>query len=59
MPCETDCSSPKGLPTVMTQSPTWTSEESPSSMGVTVAPLRSALRTARSEDASEPTSSAS
>ena len=59
MPCETDCSRPKGLPTDMTQSPTCSAEESPISIGVTLAPWRSTLITAMSEEASVPTRVAS
>ena len=59
MPAETDESRPKGLPTVMTQSPTRSAELSPTSMGVTCAPPRSALSTAMSLEGSVPTTTAS
>ena len=59
MPSETDWSRPKGLPMVMTQEPTLSWEESPTSMGVTESPLRSALMTARSDEESDPTTLAS
>ena len=58
MPVATDCSSPKGLPMVMTHSPMMSSSESPTSMGAR--PLASfALMTAKSELGSVPTISAS
>ncbi len=44
---------------VMTQSPTTKSSESPTSIGVTLAPLSSALTTAMSLELSEPTTDAS
>ena len=58
MPVATDCSRPKGLPSVMTHSPMVRLSESPSS--ITVRPLASlAFSTATSEEGSVPTRSAS
>ena len=57
MPSDTEFSRPKGLPSDMTQSPTWRSEDDPISIGVR--PVASALMTAMSEDGSLPTSLAS
>ena len=59
MPCETEFSRPKGLPTLITQSPTCRSAELPTSMGVTSASPKSAWITATSLEASVPTSVAS
>ena len=59
MPVETDCSRPKGLPMLITQSPTCRLLESPTSMGVSVLEPGSILMTARSLDSSVPTTVAS
>jgi hypothetical protein len=53
MPAVTELSSPKGLPTATTHSPTSSCSESPHSTGVS--PEASTLITARSVSASEPT----
>ena len=55
MPEETDWSRPKGLPIVITHSPTLSAEESPTSIGVTCVPFSSAWMTARSLELSAPT----
>ena len=59
MPAETDWSRPNGLPTDMTQSPTTSLSELPTSIGVTSSSPMFALMTAMSLEASDPTTFAS